>query len=74
MALPKRRHSITRGRKRRTHWKITAAEMVSCPQCKQKKLPHRVCPVCGYYKGREVLKIETVAERKKRREDKRGRK
>lgn len=71
MALPKRRHSITRGRKRRTHWKIDLPQTVICPQCKQKKLPHRICPYCGYYNGKEVVKIESVEERKKRREKKR---
>lgn len=70
MALPKRRHSIGRGRRRRTHWKVSVPQTVICPQCKQNKLPHHVCPVCGYYKGREVLKIETVEERKKRQEKK----
>lgn len=73
MALPKRRHSIARGRRRRTHWKINLPQTVVCPQCKQKKLPHCVCPFCGFYKGREVIKIETVEERKKRREKKKER-
>lgn len=68
MALPKRRHSITRGRKRRTHWKMSVPETVVCLQCKQKRLPHHVCPFCGFYKGKEVIKIETIAERKKRKE------
>jgi large subunit ribosomal protein L32 len=70
MALPKRRHSITRGRRRRTHWKVRLSQLIICPQCKQKTLPHRACPFCGYYKGREVIKIETVQERKQRREKK----
>jgi large subunit ribosomal protein L32 len=26
-----------------------------CPNCHEKKLPHRVCPHCGHYKGREVV-------------------
>lgn len=73
MALPKRRHSITRGRKRRTHWKINLAQAVVCPQCKKEKLPHRICPFCGFYKGREIIKIETIAERKKRKEKKKER-
>ena len=52
MALPKRRHSVTRGRLRRTHYKLTKSASIECPQCKQAKLPHRVCGNCGYYKGR----------------------
>lgn len=64
MALPKRRHSKTRGRKRRTHWKLNSLGLAPCPQCKQPKLPHRVCRVCGYYDGRTVVEIK-VKEKKK---------
>ena len=31
-----------------------------CPNCHEPKVPHRVCPHCGQYKGREV--VEVVAE------------
>ena len=58
MALPKRKHSKTRGKKRRTHYKLSTPGLVPCPQCKEKKLPHRLCPHCGYYKGMEVTKGE----------------
>ncbi|MCG8513402.1 MAG: 50S ribosomal protein L32 [Halanaerobiales bacterium] len=54
MAVPKRRTSKARKRKRRTHWKLTAPSLVACPQCHEFKLPHRVCPSCGHYKGKEV--------------------
>lgn len=66
MALPKRRHSKARGRKRRTHWKIAPANLVPCPQCKQPRLPHRVCLVCGYYNGRQAIEIEVKEEKKKK--------
>ncbi|NOZ61204.1 MAG: 50S ribosomal protein L32 [Calditrichaeota bacterium] len=55
MALPKRRHSQSRRDKRRTHWKLTAMNVVDCPNCAQPKLPHRACPNCGYYNGRMVF-------------------
>ena len=29
-----------------------------CPQCGAPKLPHHVCPKCGYYKDREVVVTE----------------
>ncbi len=54
MALPKRRHSRARGRKRRTNWKITTVNVVECAHCHQARLPHHICPQCGYYDGREV--------------------
>tara|TARA_B100000315_G_scaffold260931_1_gene327658 strand:- start:21011 stop:21193 length:183 start_codon:yes stop_codon:yes gene_type:complete len=54
MALPKRRISKARGRKRRTHWKGKLPTINECPQCGQMKIPHRACPNCGYYKGRPV--------------------
>jgi large subunit ribosomal protein L32 len=58
MPLPKRRHSHTRSRKRRTHWKLTTPALSTCPQCRESKPPHRVCPHCGFYKGREVVSVE----------------
>lgn len=54
MPNPKRRHSKTRGRKRRTHYKATAAAVAECPHCRTQKLPHRACPNCGYYNGRSI--------------------
>lgn len=55
MAVPKRRHSKTRGRKRRSHDAITLANPTTCPDCGEPSMPHRVCPSCGNYKGRQVL-------------------
>ena len=56
MAVPKRRTSKTRKRKRRTHWKLSAPNVVECPQCHEPKLQHRACKECGFYKGRKVTK------------------
>lgn len=67
MALPKRKHSAARGRKRRTHWKIKKTNLILCPQCKQPKLGHRVCLVCGYYDGRQVMEIKVKEKKKKSR-------
>jgi large subunit ribosomal protein L32 len=56
MANPKHRHSKTRGKKRRTHYKAEAPTLAQCSHCHQPKPPHTVCPNCGYYAGREVVK------------------
>lgn len=58
MAVPKRKVSKTRKRKRRTHWKAEAPGLVKCPKCDELVMPHRACPHCGYYKGRKVLETE----------------
>jgi len=60
MPNPKRRHSRQRRDKRRTNWKIKSRSLAKCPRCKSAKMPHRVCPTCGHYKDREVVKTEVV--------------
>lgn len=65
MALPKRKHSKARGRKRRTHWKAAKMNIVDCPQCKQPKLSHRVCSYCGYYGNRQAVEIKIKKKEKK---------
>jgi len=57
-AVPKRRVSRTRRDKRRTHWKATMPALSKCAHCGQPALPHRVCPSCGYYRGREHVEPE----------------
>lgn len=58
MAVPKGKVSKARGRKRRTHWKISLPAIVKCPQCHKMKLSHRVCKHCGYYDGKQVIVME----------------
>ena len=58
MAVPKRRTSKSKQRKRRTHKKIGAPQISLCPQCQELKLSHRVCMDCGYYDGEEIIQME----------------
>lgn len=59
MAVPQRRTSKTAKRLRRSHFKLEAAGLVACPHCGAMVRTHRVCPKCGYYHGKQVLKIKT---------------
>lgn len=71
MPNPKRRHSNTRTRKRRTHdvMKImTVGAGTGCPPGTKNPvphMPHRVCTRCGYYKGKPVLQIKIKESKKK---------
>jgi uncharacterized protein len=47
-------------RKSRTHDCLSPVTMTACQQCGETKLPHHVCPHCGTYKNREVIKVEEV--------------
>ncbi len=67
MALPKRQHSKTRGRKRRTHWKLEAPNLGKCSHCQKPVAPHKVCPYCGYYKGKQIIEIKPKKKKEKRR-------
>ena len=64
MALPKRKHSKSRRDKSRTHWKLATPSIGACPQCARPALPHRVCPHCGTYRGRQVLTIAEPKDKK----------
>ncbi|MBO5454549.1 MAG: 50S ribosomal protein L32 [Clostridia bacterium] len=57
MAVPKRKTSKARRDKRRANWKLSVPGMIKCSQCGALILSHRVCSECGFYKGREVVKI-----------------
>lgn len=43
-----------------------AASLSICAQCKKPKLPHRVCPFCGYYNGKPVIVIKVKEKKKKK--------
>jgi large subunit ribosomal protein L32 len=62
MPNPKRRHSTRRTALRRSHDFLTAVGLSECPNCHEKKLPHRACAKCGTYKGRAVLEIKEAAK------------
>jgi large subunit ribosomal protein L32 len=55
MAVPKKRQSRTRRDKRRSNHNVRPPRLNECPRCHSPRLPHRVCPTCGTYAGREVI-------------------
>jgi large subunit ribosomal protein L32 len=55
MAVPKKKMSRSRTRRRKAVWKISTPASVKCEQCGKPKLSHRACKECGVYAGREVI-------------------
>ncbi|MCA9401039.1 MAG: 50S ribosomal protein L32 [Candidatus Omnitrophica bacterium] len=67
MAHPKRQHSKQRGRKRRTHQKLTNNVGALTTAGSSMGFQHRVDPVTGMYKGRQVIDV-TPKEKKNKEE------
>ena len=64
MAHPKRKHSHSRTRKKRTHQKVKVTGLAPCSNCKKLRPLYSICPFCGYYRGKKVLTIK-IKEKKK---------
>jgi len=61
MGVPKRKPSRSRQRMRRAYNSVLKLPQLStCPQCAAPYVPHRVCPACGFYKGRQVVTVEAL--------------
>lgn len=55
MAHPKSKISKQRRNKRRTHYKAELPTLATCPNCGSAVEYHRVCPECGYYRGKLAI-------------------
>ncbi len=59
MAVPKRKTSKAKGRSRRAaNWKLERPSRSLCPRCGATKVPHVVCPNCGWYHGRQAVDVD----------------
>ncbi|MCA9992272.1 MAG: 50S ribosomal protein L32 [Ardenticatenaceae bacterium] len=54
-AVPKHRISKARRDRRRAHDALPPIHLVACDNCGEMKKPHYVCPLCGTYRGRQIL-------------------
>lgn len=55
---PKKRHSRARQGKRRASIHLIVANAVICSNCGAPQKAHRVCEACGFYKGKQVIKVK----------------
>ncbi len=71
MTAPKKRTTKSRRDKRRLHIYLKKPNLVECSKCGKSTLPHRICPFCGYYKGKQVITVsDEEKEKKKKNEEK----
>ena len=59
MAVPKKKTSKSKSRSRRASaWTLRSPGRSTCPRCASAKVPHTVCPTCGWYKGRQAVDVD----------------
>jgi large subunit ribosomal protein L32 len=58
MPNPKRRHSHSRTRQRRAHDALKVPQFYLDKDTGEPKVPHRVDPKTGVYKGRQILDVK----------------
>lgn len=58
MAVPKRRTSKAAKGHRRSHHHKKPIGVQYCQRCNEPVLPHRVCPQCGFYQGRDAVVVK----------------
>lgn len=57
MAVPRKKVSKAKKRSRRAHDHVAVPNVIYC-QCGEPTLSHRICPSCGTYKGKQMLRKE----------------
>jgi large subunit ribosomal protein L32 len=67
MSVPVKKLTKTRKRTRAAHHSLDKVKLGICGHCKSPKKPHEICPNCGYYKNRQVIKKPMVSKKQKKR-------
>ncbi len=62
--MKRRTKSETNGR--RSHHALKQTTLNNCPKCGKAIKPHTACAFCGYYRGKEVVKIKLKTGPKKK--------
>lgn len=57
MPVPKHKTAKTKSRMRKAngYYKMDKPVISKCSNCGAIKIPHRVCPECGYYNGKQIV-------------------
>ena len=60
MSVPKKRKTLSKTKKGRSHQALKKIILVTCPQCKKAVKRHIACSFCKTYKTNSKLKAEKI--------------
>lgn len=63
MSVPKKRKPSSSVKHGRSHLALKKTTLNKCPKCGHTILPHTACSFCGFYKGKEAVKIKNKAKK-----------
>lgn len=63
MAVPRNRSSNARKNSRSAHCALKPKSLSKCSNCGKTKMPHRICPYCGFYANRVIISQESESEK-----------
>ncbi len=66
MALPTQKRSKSRQKRKQYQYRLKKIYLSVCPKCKKPKLSHQICPFCGTYMDKEIIKPKTEKKDKKK--------
>jgi large subunit ribosomal protein L32 len=56
MAVPRSKTSKARTSRRQSiNMKLSSPALIECSTCGNRVLRHRVCPKCGFYRGKQII-------------------
>jgi large subunit ribosomal protein L32 len=74
VAVPKKRKTSCRGKQGRSHDALKSVSLSKCARCGETVAPHTACGFCGYYGDKKVLNVESLVDKKARKEAKKAEK
>ncbi|HHU88954.1 MAG: 50S ribosomal protein L32 [Sphaerochaetaceae bacterium] len=62
MAVPKYKKSKSKSASRKAaNMRLATPTLTVCGTCGNMVVPHRVCPKCGFYRGKQIINLEEMA-------------
>ena len=65
MGVPTQKRTKSSKKRRASQFALKATKPKLCSNCQNPVLGHTACTKCGYYKGKEAIKIKSALDKKK---------